>query len=126
MIYKIIDNIYLSNALSARDLSNGSDFHIFRLTDSILEDNILSKDELMNIANDIYDYIEDHPNKNILICSENGSSRSVAVVMFYIIKKYNSNVYDSYKFIKMIKVNASPNNGFLYALNKYYYLKNNL
>ncbi len=141
MIYKIIDNIYLSNTIyaSINKLINKNNINtIFRIHDKDeqiilsytndikvykieLEDNILYNISILKFGNIFYNYVINHPNENILITCKDGASCSVAIIIFYIITKFHYNLKNSLTIIKSIKINASINNGFINILNLYYY-----
>jgi protein-tyrosine phosphatase len=146
MIYKIIDNLYISNILFSLNnlfLNENKISTIFRIHDNDeefenlypkniklikfnLEDNALNNISLIKFGDLLYNYTINHPTKNILVCCRDGASCSVALVIFYLITKYHYNVKNSLSIIKNIKINASINNGFINTLNIYYYrLKEN-
>lgn len=63
-----------------------------------------------------YDYIEKNNGKTILVHCQAGGSRSVAVVIYYIMKKYNKTFDDSHAFFISKRSNININRGFLSQL----------
>ncbi len=136
MIYHIIDNIYLSDLNSAHNLTlliiNNIQI-IIRLSESdnnsiydsnidfynfVLEDNMLFSKEIIDYSEKIYNIILNNKEKNILIHCNQGQSRSVSAIIYYICKKYNYKYENAYNLIKDIKRDIRPNNGFSFELRK--------
>ncbi len=128
-LYHIIDNIYLSNLDSALDLSRIDASHIksvFRLSEDAnnstypstiefinfeLEDNFLERHLMIVIAERIYDLIQDRSH-NILIHCNMGQSRSVSVIMYYLMRKHKMNFREALNHIRSIKSDVKVNEGF--------------
>jgi len=135
-LFYIIDNIFLSNLFNANDINliQSKNINIIiRLSedhnnsiydDSIIfynfeiEDNFLYKKKIIEYSKLIYKIILDNPNKNILIHCNEGQSRSVSVIIYYLCMKYNYNYDQSYNYIKNIKSDIRPNNAFSFELKK--------
>jgi protein-tyrosine phosphatase len=136
-MFHIIDNIYLSNLRDAENyqLINDNNIKIvIRLSEDEnkspymnniefynfeIEDNLLYKKELIDISEIVYQLIEDNKDKNILIHCNEGQSRSVSVIIYYLIRKYEYDYFKSYDLIKNIKVDAKPNMAFQKVLMSY-------
>jgi protein-tyrosine phosphatase len=56
----------------------------------------------------------------ILIHCYQGKSRSVAIIMAYLIKFHNMTVAESLDAVKSVRPMACPNNGFMYQLQKFW------
>lgn len=135
-IYHIKDNIYLSNLISAQDINNINSKNInivIRLSENEnekiynnliqfynfkIEDNHSYKKEIIDLCKDIYTIIINNPLSNILIHCNEGKSRSVSVIIYYLCTKYNYNYNYSYNFIKNIKYDIRINNAFSFELRK--------
>lgn len=139
MIYHIIDNIYLSDLNSAHNLTlliinniqiiirlseyeNNSIYDSLRSNidfyNFVLEDNMLFSKEIIDYSEKIYNIILNNKEKNILIHCNQGQSRSVSAIIYYICKEYNYNYENAYNLIKDIKRDIRPNNGFIFELRK--------
>lgn len=134
--YHIKDNIFLSNLYNANNINNLKNNNIkivIRLSEdnnkslydsSILfynyelEDNLLYKKEIIDFSKEIYDIIFKNNDKNILIHCNEGQSRSVSVIIYYLCMKYNWNYDIAYNYIKNIKSDIRPNNSFIFELKK--------
>jgi protein-tyrosine phosphatase len=129
-LYNIVDGIYLSNLDSAYDISLIKKYNIkmiIRLSDdkynsniydnSIiffnieLEDNIFSDNEMIKVAKKIFITINSFDG-NILIHCNQGQSRSVSVIIYYLIKQYNYTYDQAFEKIKNIKSDINPNPAF--------------
>ncbi len=64
--------------------------------------------------------------KNVLVHCRMGISRSVAVIIGYLMKYWNKKYNDAYDFVKSKKSLICPNEGFVLQLNTYYDKKLNL
>ncbi len=146
VLYHIIDNIYLSNlnsALILEDIQKEDITIIHRLSEDYnkniypnhiqfynyqLEDNFLYTYELMKYGEQIISNIENNQNKKILIHCNEGRSRSVSVIMLYLIIKKGYRYIDALQYIERIKPDINPNIGFKRILKIYndLYQKNNL
>ncbi len=133
-LYKIIDNIYLSNLTSAHDLNLIKENNIklvIRLSeydDNInpynnniqfinieLEDWSIDKKKLIIICEQVFELIKSF-NGNILIHCNEGRSRSVSIIIYYLIKQYNYTYEDAYNYINNIKNNVRINSAFITEL----------
>lgn len=129
-MFSIIDNIYLSNLHNALDLNliQANDIKIvIRLSEddnksiypeSIefynfeLEDNCLFKGELLQYSKIIKDIVCRNKSKNILIHCNEGQSRSVSVIIYYLMTTYKIGFDLSLGLIKKIKPDVKPNPAF--------------
>ena len=133
-LYHIIDNIYLSNVHDARNISlikKNNINMVFRLSENdnkniyennilfynyIIEDHGLFVDKLIELAKKIFLIIEENNDKNILIHCNAGISRSVSIIIYYLMKKHNYKFDDALKHIQKIKEDANPNHQFKQGL----------
>lgn len=142
----IIDNIYLSNlqdALNVELIQKNKIKIVVRLSEDCihpeseyyenmeppitdieyhnyeLEDNCLYTKEIIQYAKIIYQLIEKNSTKHILIHCNEGQSRSVSVIIYYLMTKYNYSFDDALKCIKNIKSDADPNYGLQRALRNF-------
>ena len=132
-MFHIIDNIYLSNLRDAHNYNLIHNNHIrtvCRLSEDDnrniygpnilfknyeIEDNFLYKDELLDIAEDIVSTVVlpmQEKNANVLIHCNEGQSRSVSVIIYYMIAYRNFTYVDALAHIKSIKPDANPNSAF--------------
>lgn len=146
-MFHIIDNVYLSNL---QDALNGSlvlknkinivvrlsedDLHPkveyyenmtppinnIEYYNYVLEDNCLYAKEIIQYSKEIFNLIEINSDKNILIHCNEGQSRSVSVIIYYLIKKHNYSFDDALDYIKKIKSDAKPNSVFQKKLRSYF------
>ena len=137
-MFHIIDNIFLSNLRDASniDLINKNNIKIvIRLSEDInksiysndikfynfeIEDNLLYKKEIINYSIEIYDIINNNKDKNILIHCNEGQSRSVSVIIYYLMTKYKYDYNKCHSIIKNIKYDINPNMSFQQMLRMYY------
>lgn len=142
-IYHIIDNIYLSNLHSAIKLkiNNSEKIDIIcRLSEDnnkniysndikfynfILEDNLLYTYELIKYSEEINNIIKNNKDKKILIHCNEGQSRSVSIILLYMILEKDINYLDAFNIIKKIKPDINPNAGFNYICSEYSNYRNN-
>src|SRR5688572_27931528 len=129
-MYHIIDNIYLSNLINAHDMDlikkNKIEF-VARLSETenmsnypgniifynfVIEDNPSRSEELIKICQILYHTINTIYPKHILIHCNMCRSRSVSIIAFYLMNKYKFSLNDSLNYIKKIKYDINPNNGF--------------
>jgi protein-tyrosine phosphatase len=82
----------------------------------VLEDNCLYKAELLQYSKLIKDIVQRNSNKNILIHCNEGQSRSVSAIIYYLMTTYKLGFDASLNLIKKIKSDAKPNNSFQMAL----------
>lgn len=71
-----------------------------------LEKSYLILDECMN----------NNKNINILVHCQQGKSRSVSIVIYYLMKKYKLTVSNALKYVQNLRSIASPNQGFMTQL----------
>jgi protein-tyrosine phosphatase len=133
-IYKIIDGIYLSNLLSAHKLElikNNNIKLVIRLSEddnnksvydnSIqfinieIEDNFMDQKKLIPICKNIFNIINSFDGNILIHCNE-GQSRSVSVILYYLMKQYKYKFNDAYDYIKKIKHDIHINSGFIQEL----------
>ncbi len=128
-MYHIIDNIYLSNLRDAEDIAliNTNDIKVVcRLSDdhnesiygSLVEfhnfeceDNIMAGDEMIEAADKIYHIVSQTKDHVLIHCNE-GQSRSVSVIIYYMIRKYGTSFDRALAHIKNIKHDVRPNSVF--------------
>jgi len=128
-MYHIINNVYLSNLLDAENFSliQTNDIKVVcRLSDdrndSIYgtsvkfynfecEDNIISANDMIKAAK-IISSIIDKTDGNVLVHCNEGQSRSVSVIIYYMITRYGCSFDESLAFIKNIKTDVHPNSSF--------------
>lgn len=137
-MFHIIDNIFLSNLRDASnfELINKNKIEIvIRLSEDInksiysknilfynfeIEDNLLYKKEIIKFSMEIYEIINNNKDKNILIHCNEGQSRSVSVIIFYLMTKYKYNYGKCHSMIKDIKSDINPNMSFQQMLRMYH------
>ena len=68
----------------------------------------------------LLDQYIDTQHQNVLIHCQQGKSRSVSFVIYYLMMKHKWNVQNSLKYIQHLRQSASPNKGFLRELNRLY------
>lgn len=138
MFFYIKDNIFLSNLHDASNMWNIQDYDIeivIRLSEDcnekpkyygdyiafynfILEDNLLYSKEIIAYSKEIYEIILNNENKNILIHCNEGKSRSVSAVIYYLCKKYSYSFEEVYDYVKTINNDIKITNAFSYELRK--------
>lgn len=123
----IIDNIYLGDIFSSncQELLNDLDC-IVSLVDNVIKHpnidylSIPIEDkpdvDIMPVCESVYNYIEKNFGKKILVHCFAGGSRSVSMVMYYIMKRYGKTFDESYNFIKSKHLNMNMNDGFISQL----------
>ena len=136
-LYKIIDGIYLSDLSSAHKLDLIKENKIklvIRLSEyeenknpydkSIqfinikLEDWHIDKNKIIPISKQIFNIINSF-GENILIHCNYGHSRSVSVIIYYLMKQYKYTYNQAYNYIKNIKSDICINSLFVEELNKF-------
>lgn len=129
----IVDNLFLSNLRDAMRVRNEVDI-VVRLSEDCnkkpifyddiefynfeLEDNLLFSKEIIEYSKTIYDLIKNNQDKRILIHCNEGRSRSVSVIIYYICSKYHVTYEEAFEIIKKKKHDICPNDGFIDALRK--------
>lgn len=126
----IIDNIYLSNRHDAANMQliNSNDIQIvIRLSEDVnesiypstiqfhnfeLEDNCLYKAEMLQYSKLIKDIVQRNKDKHILIHCNEGQSRSVSAIIYYLMTTYKIGFDASLSWIKKMKPDVKPNNAF--------------
>ena len=68
---------------------------------------------------EIYSFIQEHKEKKIFIHCKMGASRSVSVIIFYLMKEHNMLLDDAILFIKNKRMIINPNCRFVDTLKKY-------
>ena len=138
-MFRIIDNIYLSNlqdALNSGLIIKNKINIVIRLSEDdmhplveyyenmtpsinnidyynyVLEDNCLYANEIIQYSKEILNLIGLNSDKNILIHCNEGQSRSVSVIIYYLMKKHNYTFDDALEYIQNIKSDAKPNSVF--------------
>jgi protein-tyrosine phosphatase len=123
----IIDNIYLGSAFNAsnynslinndigliinmtNEISNYYDTEIIYKKYGLYDNNAQPIKHFFESAyDDILDYQNKNPNKNILIHCFMGASRSASILVYYIHKKHNKNINDCIIFIKNKRSIVNP------------------
>ena len=143
-ISKILENtekdggtIFLGNISSAKNINLLNDLGIKAVISldskqrvSYYDDEILfhkvitAKDEefydLSQHFNEIFEFIEEKRRfTNILIHCYAGKSRSVAIIIAYLIKKYHMKFEEAFSFVKNKRKEICPNLGFIQQLKKF-------
>ncbi len=139
IMYHIVDNIYLSNLLDAQDATQIKDNDIravCRLSENTntsiygpeilfvnfeIEDSFRYKEEIIDIARMIVTKIVlplQDQEMNVLIHCNEGKSRSVSVIVYYLIKHKGYTFDDALSLIKSIKHDVKPNKAFEEELRK--------
>jgi hypothetical protein len=130
----IIDNIYLGNSLNAANLSTLEEFDfdiIINVTDNIpnffedrfeyysinIKDNLYASfgEKLMECSKYIHSNVLQ--NKKILIHCFEGRSRSVSVLVYYLMNYRNYSFTEAYEHIKQLKNIVNLNKKFVEELN---------
>ena len=128
----IIDNIYLGNAYNAANLDilheTGIEI-IINITNNIpnyYEDKFEYKNYVIHDNNssnikehliDSYNFIKRNADKKILVHCYAGSSRSAAIVLYYLIKNYNMKFEEANTFLKKQRDMVNINTTFIDAIN---------
>lgn len=130
----IIDNIYLGSAYNAANfhqLTNLGIQVIINVTKEISmyfpDDYEYKKIELYdNDQADIekyleesYEFIKQNKDKKIFIHCKMGASRSVSILLYYMIKEHGMKLDDALKMIKEKRMIVNPNSRFVAMLKKY-------
>jgi protein-tyrosine phosphatase len=135
-LYHIIDGIYLSNLYSAHDLNLINENKIklvIRLSE--YDDNLTPYDKSIQFINiDLEDWQDDKDkliptcdyiykiinsfDGNILIHCNEGRSRSVSVIIYYLMKQYKYTYDHAYQYIYNIKSDLRINSAFVAELKK--------
>lgn len=130
----IIDNIYLGSAFNAANYSQLSDLGIeviINVTKEIsihFPDNYIykkfelydNKDEnIEEYLTEIYEFMKTFKNKKIFIHCKMGASRSVSVLLYYLMKEYDMDLHSAINFIKEKRMIINPNSRFIETLKKY-------
>lgn len=129
---KITDQIYLSSEVEARNLKQlkdnkishilvvGSELSIFHPSkfeylQIALKD--LKKEPIKDTILDSIMFVEkaigQQQENRVLVHCKMGASRSVSVVICYIMVKWNRSFQDAFKMVKSLRKQASPNQGFV-------------
>eukprot|EP01084_Bolivina_argentea_P233279 392963_1 len=91
-------------------------YHRIAIDDSDNENILIYLQQCYKLLND---YI-DNKNLKVLIHCEQGKSRSVSMVVYYLMIKYQFNVQQSLEYVKNLRAIASPNKGFMDQLQQLY------
>ena len=147
-ISHIKDNIYLGNAYASsnyyilqenniglivnvteeipnyyEDFTQGFDYLQIKIRDQN-DENLF--DNIEFTLSKINDYVQEHPEKKILIHCYMGSSRSASITCAYLIKYHNLNVKQSIELIKSKRDIVNINTTFITDLNRFYSELNNI
>lgn len=135
MLYHIIDNIYLSNLISAENfklIEQHSIGVVCRLSEDRnktiygpnikfhnyeVEDNIIAGNDMLLAASEICKII-DNSECNVLVHCNEGQSRSASVIIYYLITRYNKSYEEALQMLKNIKHDVRPNEVFEKKLRK--------
>lgn len=119
----IIDNIYIGSAFNAASYDVLKKYNIsiiLNITNEISEyypndfvyktykiydDN---KDDITKYLSDSYNYIEENKERNILVHCYMGASRSVSIVINYLMKKHNMSFNNALDYIKEKRPSINP------------------
>jgi len=123
----ILDNIYVGDIFSTNSrvlLANVQ--CIVSLVENVIQHSNIAylsipiddhpEVNIIPICEVVYDYIEQHAGKHILVHCQAGGSRSVATVIYYIMKKYNKTYDEAYTFFHSRRENMNMNKGFVAQL----------
>ena len=131
MVYEsyssIVDNIYVGDVFSTncRPLLNDINCIVSLIDNVIQHPNIdylsipiddLPEVNIIPVCEKVYDYIVQNKGKHILVHCYAGGSRSVATVIYYIMKRYNKTYEESYMFFQSNRSNITMNKGFVSQL----------
>ena len=125
----IIDNIYVGDIFSTNSRPLLNDINcIVSLVDNVIKHpNIdylsipiddLPEVNIIPTCRRVYDYIEQNKGKHILVHCQAGGSRSVATVVYYIMKKYNKTYEEACAFFHSKRENMNMNKGFVSQLSQ--------
>ncbi|ARF08763.1 dual specificity phosphatase [Catovirus CTV1] len=130
----IIDNIYLGSAFNAANFSQLSELGIEVIVNVTKEismhfpkNYIYKKFELYDNKDEniekylleTFEFIKQHKDKKIFIHCKMGASRSVSVLLYYLMKEYNMNLDNALDYIKDRRMIINPNSKFIETLRKY-------
>ena len=136
-ITEIINRIYIGSYLNANNFEELEKNNIKYILNCAIECKNIYEDKIKYLKLDIKDQnnfpIQDYFEKgnqfireslnnndgNILIHCKEGKSRSITLLMAYLIKYQNENTNSAYKIIKAKRQSAMPNLGFMYKLREY-------
>ena len=136
-ITEIIDRIYIGSYLNANNFEELEKNNIKYILNCAIECKNIYEDKIKYLKLDIKDQnnfpIQDYFEKgnqfireslnnndgNIFIHCKEGKSRSITLLMAYLIKYQNENTNSAYKIIKAKRQSAMPNLGFMYKLREY-------
>lgn len=127
---QLTDNIYVGNIFSVADKTLFDDFKITHVI-SLVPNGPLKKlfphveviehffedvgtVNIIEHANELYPIMDNiiSLNGNVLIHCNAGKSRSVGVVIYYLIKKYNMRPSDAFNYVKKYRSEIALNSGF--------------
>lgn len=135
----IIDNIYLGSAYNAANFYQLKDLNIEIIlnvtneiskhfpTDFIYKHIGIYDNDTENIKNykdniaEILNYLKNNKDKNILIHCKMGASRSVSILILYLMENYNMTLDESVKYIKDKRNIINPNINFINSINNEFY-----
>ena len=137
---KIDNNIYLGSSINAANYKELKDIgikciiNVTKAISNYYEDNEdefdyyrisvedIENESIINNLDLVYKYIDRQikKNKKILIHCFAGRSRSAAVVLFYLIKKYNLNIKEAYDLILKKRHVVNINKSFYNEINNYF------
>ena len=123
----IIDNIYVGDIFSTNcePLLKNINCVVSLIDNVINHPNIdylsipiddLPEVSIIPVCEKVYDYLEQNKGKQILVHCYAGGSRSVATVIYYIMKKYNKSYDEAYTFFQSKRTNITMNKGFISQL----------
>ncbi|KAH9412600.1 dual specificity phosphatase 12 [Dermatophagoides pteronyssinus] len=117
---KIIPQLYLGTLQHARDISLLQELQIKHVLSVINahEAKLLPKFYLYDIQNRQYEPINVR-HENILIHCHMGISRSVTIVVAFLMNKWHLSTQDTLIFVRTKRSICNPNDGFVYQLNLY-------
>lgn len=124
----VIDNIYLGSAYNAANYSQLCELNIKVILNVTKEVSIFFPDDFIYEKIDIsdnddqditehlsrsYEFIDKNKDKNIFIHCKMGASRSVSVLIYYLIIKYSMTVDEALNFVKNKRIIVNPNAKFI-------------
>ena len=130
----IIDNIYLGSAYNAANYHQLTNLGIQVIVNVTKEISIYFPDnyeykklelydndqaDIKKYLDESYEYMKQNSDKKILIHCKMGASRSVSILLYYMMKEHNMKLDDALKMVKEKRIIINPNNRFITILKQY-------
>lgn len=128
MVYSyIVDNIFVGDIFSTNNKQLLMQLNcIISLVDNVYHHNNIDyltlpiedkcDKNILPLCEKAYEYIIKNNNKNILVHCMAGGSRSVSIILYYIMKKYKKTFEEAYNFMNTKHNNMNVNKGFISQL----------